>query len=101
MKTMPKKRKPLKTHKIRNVDKSVCCAEQKIAYNLAFCHLNIGGFSVEKALEIWRGSAQAAEGRYNAEAIEAALRAGADAYRERPFIASRYEQIGEAFPLPV
>lgn len=26
----------MKMHKIRNVDKSVCTAEQKIAYNYAF-----------------------------------------------------------------
>lgn len=91
----------MKTHKIRGVDKSVCTAEQKIAYNIAFCYLNINGFSADGALNVWRGSAQAAEGRYNAEAVEAALRAGADAYRAKPFIACRYEQIGEAFPLPV
>lgn len=89
-----------KTHKIRGVEKSVCCAEQKIAYNIAFCYLNINGFSVDSALNVWRGSAQAAEGRYNAEAVEAALRAGAEAYRAKPFIACRYDEIGAAFPLP-
>lgn len=98
---VPAPKKPLKTHKIRGVEKSVCCAEQKIAYNLAFCYLNINDFSIEGALDVWEVSAQAQSGRYNAEAVEAALRAGADAYRAKPFIATRYEEIGAAFPLPV
>lgn len=27
-------------HKIRNVDKNICCCEQKIAYNYLFAHSN-------------------------------------------------------------
>lgn len=90
----------MKTHKIRGVDKSVCCCEQMIAYNLAFAYLNINGFSPETAIDIYRKSAEGVKSRYNLEAVKAALFAGADAYRAKPFIAYRYEQIGEAFPLP-
>lgn len=93
--------KPMKTRKIPGVSKSVCCAEQRIAYNLALCYLHISDFEVEAALDIWEVSAEAQSGRYNAEAVEAALRAGADAYRANPFVAHTYEQIGAAFPLPV
>lgn len=35
----------MKMHKIRNIDKSVCTAEQKIAYNYAFMW---GGGNVKK-----------------------------------------------------
>lgn len=90
----------MKTHKIRGVSKSVCTAEQRIAYDLAFSYLHINDFSVEAALDIWEVSAQAQSGRYNAEAVEAALRAGAEAYRAKPFVAWNHEQIGAAFPLP-
>ena len=91
----------MKTHKIRGVEKSVCTAEQKIAYNLAFAYLHINGWTPQTAIDIYRKSAEGVKGRYNVEAIEAALLAGADAYRAKPFIAFRYEDIGAAFPLPV
>lgn len=91
--------KAMKTHKIRGVEKSVCCCEQKIAYNLAFSYLHVNGWSVETAMRVYRGSA-GYSGRYNDAAIEAALTAGAEAYRAKPFIAWNYEDIGAAFPLP-
>lgn len=89
----------MKTHKIRGVAKDVCTAEQRIAYNLAFAYLNINGFDVAAAMRIYRSSA-GYSGRYDDAAIEAALTAGAEAYRAAPFIAWNYEQIGAAFPLP-
>lgn len=89
----------MKTHKIRGVEKSVCTAEQVIAYNLAFAYCRVNKWSAETAMRIYRSSA-GYSGRYNDEAIEAALTAGAEAYRAKPFIAYRYDQIGAAFPLP-
>lgn len=91
--------KTMKTHKIRGVEKSVCTAEQMIAYNIAFANIYVNGLDAAAAMSLYRNSA-GYSGRYNDEAIEAALFAGADAYRAKPFIAYRYDQIGEAFPLP-
>ena len=105
----------MKQHKIPGVEKTVCTCEQKIAYNLAFrCHINY-----------WRewdsvkdlGEAERAWGvdslienlmidydlnalkKYNRAAVKAALAAGLEKYMDRFFIASSYEQIGQAFPV--
>ena len=96
----------LKTHKIPNVDKLVCCAEQKIAYNLAFstrdhilrCGLN-GEQAVAETMKFWHSSHEGQSSKYNAEAIKAALTGGLKNYLKNHFIASNYEQIGKAFPL--
>ena len=96
----------LKTHKIPNIDKLVCCAEQKIAYNLAFstrdhilrCGLN-GEQAVAETMKFWHSSGEGQNSKYNSETIHAALAGGLENYLKKPFIASNYEQIGKAFPL--
>lgn len=96
----------LKTRKIPGVDKSVCCAEQKIAYNLAFstrdhilrCGLN-GEQAVAEAMKFWRHCPESQNSRHNSDAIRAALAGGLDNYLNSFFIASSYEQIGKSFPL--
>lgn len=102
-------------HKIRGVCKSVCTAEQKIAYNLAFrAHISyqdvynkaktISGVCVSDILrqiveqEMHEFSFSADYGKYNEDAINAALNAGIENYLNNPFIASDYATIGKAFP---
>jgi hypothetical protein len=104
-------------HKIRGVDKSVCTAEQKIAYNLAFhahisfqnnydkarsvsaaCVSALVGEIVALSLKNYRSAYDYKPGKYDEDAIFCALNAGISAYLERPFIASDYATIGKAFP---
>jgi hypothetical protein len=103
-------------HKIRGVDKTVCTAEQKIAYELAFrAHINYGRSyraQMDKAAEAARCDAiyeilqrqmniyrdSKLYGKYNEDAIFCCLNAGLKNYMEKPFIASMFEQIGQAFP---
>jgi hypothetical protein len=105
----------MKTIKIRDVDKSVCTAEQKIAYNLAFrAHISYGdkynSVPADKmirnnviveirdaAMRIFRN--ECVLGKYNEDAIFCCLNAGLGKYLEKPFIATDYETIGKAFPL--
>ena len=106
----------MKLHKICNVDLKECSAEQKIAYNIAFrCEIS-GGSEFRKLLATDpKGAAELCtklrdihmdawdrdpgSRRYDREAIYTALDNGLHAYLENHFIATRYEQIGKAFPL--
>lgn len=107
----------MKYHKIRNVSKEVCTAEQKIAYNLAFrAHINFqeefdrvnavhpGGARSDctrlahREVESFRRAHDYKPGQYDDDAIFSALLAGLYDYMCRPFIATSYEQIGKAFP---
>lgn len=100
-------------HKIRGVPLEVCTAEQKIAYNIAFraeCFSSkyqeaesVSAVCAAEALdEIARIAfswwMQDHAGKYNDDAIFAALRAGLAEYLKKPFIAWDYKQIGKAFP---
>lgn len=102
-------------HKIRGVDKGVCTAEQKIAYNLAFrAHISYQdafdrAASVSEIctkelvheiirLEIESAKCSESAARYNLDAIFAALNAGLEGYLRKWFIATSYEEIGRAFP---
>lgn len=112
----------LKYHKIRGVDKSVCTAEQKIAYNMAwriygdvrFAKLwqqydsgNVPTFlqddweskAIRDYLAIWRRDHAEAAAKYNTDMIFCALRAGLHEYicHHGP-IFTTYEEIGQAFP---
>lgn len=107
----------MKYHKIRNVAKETCTAEQKIAYNLAFrVHINYQD-DFNRVNSINPGSAKhdavklASDairtytlaydykpGKYDLDAIQAALNAGLYEYLCKPFIATDYERIGKAFP---
>lgn len=105
----------MKYHKIRGVDLSVCTAEQKIAYNLAFSHTarfrdNYNALPTAaakaqavrditgKLIEWYRAGYSYKPGKYDEDAIFSALLAGLDGYLVRPFIAGSYGDIGNAFP---
>lgn len=110
----------VKYHKIRGVEMSVCTAEQKIAYNLAWrANLRCGErfreclplvtFAEAKhaasklareMLDEYRLSYnyQRNPGRYTEDAIFSALLAGMYDYLCKPFIATDFARIGQAFP---
>lgn len=105
----------MKYHRIPGVDKAVCTAEQKIAYNMAFrLDINMGDkyrtlstgwakaeawqSAARMALQDYRNSYTYKPGKYDEDAIFCALNAGLADYLESPFIATDYETIGKAFP---
>lgn len=91
----------MKLHKIRGVVLNVCSAEQKIAYNIAFSWaLNGHDVTTEKMLQSFRRGHDYKPGRFDEEAIAAALAAGYPSYlaADAP-VASSYEQVGQWFPL--
>lgn len=105
----------LKCKKIRNVEKEVCTAEQKIAYNYAFQWYDIGRKILKTDIaEVGKFSAFAdiennviksikehkLDGNYNIDAIIIAFRNGFRNYCENYFIATDYKQIGEMFAIP-
>lgn len=104
----------MKYHKIRNVPMSICTAEQKIAYNLAFSYgsnfkkefdrmpmqlqkSDVVFTAIHFCLKIWGNNEKA--NKYNIDAIQCALNAGMEDYLKNncPILAS-YEEIGKAFP---
>ena len=105
----------LKCKKIRGVDKSVCTAEQKIAYNYACRYANIGKkilnadapefvkadgyFQVEK-LVLNDIKSNEALCKYNIDAIIISFRQGFRNYCKNPFIALSYASIGNCFKIP-
>ena len=107
----------MKYHKIQNVEKSVCTAEQMIAYNIAFrLHIsyadefkkvnavNQGEARADcvdlarKGLKWYRMSYSYKPGKYDEDAIFSALLAGLYDYLAEFRIFSNYEDIGIAFP---
>lgn len=107
----------MKYHKIPNVDKSICTAEQKVAYNIAtrldflredFKQLNTinpgeAKRSCTKLAEygmwLYRQAYSYKPGKYNEDAIFSALLAGIYDYMTgHKFIATSYDEIGKAFP---
>lgn len=106
----------MKTHKIRNIDKSICCAEQKIAYNIAFRCDVWKHNEFEKLRAIYPGEANRAchdlrdfyikqykaqypHSNINLDAVFHCLTNGLYNYMCNPFIATDYETIGKAFPI--
>lgn len=100
----------MKLHKIPNIPLDECAAEQKIAYNLAFAEwINRGDPTSTTDFEDaarylvrvhWRGAGYNKRGRYNDEAILAALTAGLEGYlKSSHHIFSSYKEIGDAFPV--
>ena len=101
-------------HKIRGVDMEVCTAEQKIAYNMAFsAHISFQDRynSAKKVSAICKADVldqivrhemdcygYTDKGRYDVDAIFAALRGGIETYMDKPFIATSYAEIGKTFP---
>lgn len=105
----------MKCHKIPNIKKTVCTAEQKVAYNMAFmCHISFQDkynacetemqrcdlLSQMRDFHIRCLQAKEDEKKWNYDAIFAALNSGLRKYMEHPFIASDYEKIGEYFKIP-
>ena len=96
----------MKYHKISGVDLAVCTAEQKIAYNLAFGHYdnihskNFSNFAeaAQWIVNLYKCSYTYNQNKFDIDAIFCALNAGLEAYCKKPFIASTYEEIGNAFP---
>lgn len=103
----------LQYHKIPNIEKSICTAEQKIAYNIAFRnHISYGeqfkklpteiarkeaaSKMIRLSLKEWKTNKNAE--KYDIDSIFAALNAGLEKYLLHPFIASDYETIGKGFP---
>lgn len=106
----------MKKHKIRNIDISVCCAEQKIAYNLAFSHCTnfkkqyeeikgneflMADFIIQLrdfAIKLYK-QGRDYTGRYDIDLIQHCLHNGIENYfKANCKICSSYEEIGKIFP---
>jgi len=104
----------IKCYKLRGIEKDICVAEQKIAYNFACMWDTVGkkilnsdmaevgksdAFSdIEKSVIV---SLMRDEfNKYNHDAIIVAFRQGFRKYCTKPFIATNFEQIGEIFKIP-
>lgn len=105
----------LKCKKIKGIEKTVCTAEQKIAYNYAFQWYEIGKKALkENETEIQKSNAMeyienciiksiknnGIDKKYNIDAIIISFRQGFRKYCENFFIANNYEIIGKCFPIP-
>ena len=98
-------------HKIPGIEKNVCTAEQKIAYNIAFkININHGSEflkipsqfeksnAVYKLIKIYIKEFKNQNLKYNVDAVQCCLNAGLQNYLENSFIATSFKQIGDAFP---
>jgi len=104
----------MKCYKIRGIEKSICTAEQKIAYNFAFMWIDSGKkilnsnmAEVEKSKAfsdiekfILRDLEEEKFNRYNHDAIMIAFRQGFENYCYNFFITADYKYIGEVFKIP-
>lgn len=104
----------MKTYKITGVAKDVCCVEQMLAYNIAFrIHINHDrdfeqcttaaekDILVKKYRDMYMGFlANESKRKYNPDALFVALNHGLKKYIDKFFIASDYETVGRAFPIP-
>lgn len=105
----------MKCHKINGIEKSVCTAEQKIAYNFAFMWCDVGKklFNSDNAEVVKSDALQVIVNnviqelqsdkfkRFNIDAIIVAFRQGFRNYcTENYFIANDYETIGKYFSIP-
>lgn len=106
----------MKYHKIKNVPLSVCTAEQKIAYNLAFSWHEITKKNYNKMpcafqkneviyhfirtmIECYKSAYDYKPGKYDIDAIFCALNAGFEKYINSDYsILNSYEEIGKMFP---
>ena len=106
-------------HKIRNIPRDVCTAEQKIAYNLAFrCHisyqeeynrvkkdgtaaaLSAGVYEmIARIIRDYQAAYTFTPGKYDLDAIHHALHVGLKSYMDNPQIYTTFAEIGEAFPI--
>lgn len=102
-----------KAHKIRNVEKTVCCVEQKIAYNIAFRLLDWGRYLYDtyypdKAFDLLQKSIREnylkdeSLQKYNTDLIFCILNYNLKNYLDgkKSGICWSYEEIGKVFPVP-
>ena len=98
-------------HKIPCIEKNICTAEQKIAYNIAFkININHGekfkqiptaaekSNAIYKLIKIYIQEFKNKNLKYNIDAIQCCLNAGLQNFLEKPFIALNYEEVSTAFP---
>lgn len=105
----------MKCKKISGIEKNVCTAEQKIAYNYAFAWRDTYLRRCKDCTTMMQKSEVLQDiidfivkdvsnrddmKKYNADAIISAFRQGFLKYVDRFFIASSYEQIGRVFIIP-
>ncbi len=95
----------MKFHKIRGVAKSVCTAEQKIAYNCAWSNYDMimrQGLTVDEYIASATRILQANENiikKYDIDAIIHCLRQGIVNYcKSSNRILTSYEEVGKMFP---
>lgn len=104
----------MKAGKIQRVDKSICTAEQKIAYNYAFswhsilrklyCNSELTAIQKSELLQDIVNSILASmkeneiDKKYNVDLIIHCFRNGVEKYANGFEVLSSYEQIGKAFP---
>lgn len=88
----------MKVTKIRNIEKEVCTAEQKIAYNFAFAYECL---PLDRAIETMKNSLQREEfKRYDHETIIKAFSNGFEAYKNMKYkILTDYSDIGKVFAI--
>ena len=105
----------MKTHKIRNIDKSVCTVEQVIAYNMGFSDLEYGkelfrDYYEDEArrrlfrmrdIHIQELKKKKGANTVNFDAVFCAYNAGIIDYikSDGSGICWNYEQVGKTFPL--
>ena len=102
----------LKCKKIKNVDKLVCTAEQKITYNYACRYANIGkkilnadapefikadGYFQIEQMVLNDIKSNVKLNKLNVDAIIISFRQGFKEYCKNPFIALNYASIGNCF----
>ena len=95
----------MKFHKIRGIEKSVCTAEQKIAYNYAFADYE---WAMKSDMELWQYLDKVANRikanekimkKYDIDAIIHCLRQGFINFcKSKYHILTSYEEIGKMFP---
>lgn len=95
----------MKCKKIRNVDKSVCTCEQKVAYNFAFSWRDqlkkANDVERSEIIELVKKQCMNNEkiNQYNVDAIVLALKNGVKEYLAGCSILTSYSDIGKTFPL--
>ena len=101
----------MKMHKIYGVDKNICTAEQKIAYNYAFSHRNwLETIYKSDSTEVAKSEAyqdvislvtkrikdNGTDKKYNIDAIIHCFRNGIENYMKQHSILNSFEQIGKS-----
>lgn len=102
----------MRMHKIHGVDKNICTAEQKIAYNYAFSHRNwLEKIYKSDSTEVVKSEAyqdvislvikclkdNGTDKRYNIDAIIHCFRNGIENYMKQYSILNSYKEIGKTF----